>query len=121
MILTEEIILTISKGPRKTEAPTERPTAKPTEPPEKPPKEDPTDAPTEAPREVAKTVTLELPAEREEDYVLGLYLNGRAVMENSVIPAGTQSIDVTLTGAGTLYYDLYIDDTYYKTVKVVFS
>ena len=119
--LTEEIILTISKGPRKTEAPTERPTAKPTEPPEKPPKEDPTDAPTEAPREVAKTVTLELPAEREEDYVLGLYLNGRAVMENSVIPAGTQSIDVTLTGAGTLYYDLYIDDTYYKTVKVVFS
>ena len=38
-----------------------------------------------------------------------------------MISAGTASIDVTLTGAGTVYYDLYINEVYYKTVKVVFS
>ena len=76
---------------------------------------------TEAPREVTKTVTVELPADRTEDYNLGLFLNGRAVLENTVISAGTQSIGVTLTGSGTVYYDLYINDAYYKTVKVVFS
>jgi superfamily I DNA/RNA helicase len=76
---------------------------------------------TEAPREATKTVTLELPADRTEDYNLGLFLNGRAVLENTLISVGTQSIDVTLTGSGTVYYDLYINDAYYKTVKVVFS
>ena len=115
--VTETIILTISKGPKKTEVPTERPAEKPTEPPKQPPEEEPT----EAAEEVTKTVSIELPGDSTEDYVLGLYLNGRAVMENTVITAGTPSLSVTLTGAGTMYYDLYINDAYYKTVKVVFS
>ena len=52
---------------------------------------------------------------------MGLFLNGKAALENMMIAAGTASVDVTLTGAGTMYYDLYINEVYYKTVKVVFS
>ena len=119
--VTEEIVLTISKGPKKTEAPTERPTVKPTEPPEEPPTEKPTVAPTEAPREVTKTVILELPADRTEDYVISLIYNGIPVMEDTLITAGTVSYEITLTGSGTVEYELRINDTYYKMIKVVFS
>ena len=115
--VTEEIKLTISKGPKETEPPTEKPTEKATEPPT----EKPTEKPTEAVEEKTITVTIELPADRTEDYVLGLFLNGRAALENKMISAGTSSVDVTLTGAGTMYYDIYINEVYYKTVKVVFS
>ena len=112
--VTEKIVLTISKGVRETEPPKAEPTEKPTEKPAETPAE------TEAP-EVTKTVTVDLPTDREEDYTLGLYLNGKSVLEETVVPAGTQSIDVTLTGSGTVYYDLYINNTYFKTVKVEFS
>ena len=114
--VTEKMVLTISKGPKPTEPPKE--TEKPTEKPAEKPTEEPET--TEAP-EITKTVTIELPADREADYVLGLYRNGKAVLEETVIKAGTKSIDVTLTGSGTVYYDLYIDDSYFKTVKVEFS
>ena len=118
--ITEKIVLSISKGPKPTEPPekeTEKPAEKPTDPPAKEPE------PTEAPviPEVTKTVTIDLPGDRDADYVLGLYRNGKAVLEETVITAGTGSIDVTLTGAGTVYYDLYIDNSYFKTVKVEFS
>jgi beta-lactam-binding protein with PASTA domain len=107
--ITEDIVLTVSKGPRETEPPVQKPNDDPVEP-EKP----------QSPQ-VTRTVTLDLPADREEDYTLGLYLNGKAALETTVITAGTSSIDVTLTGAGVVYYDLYINDSYYKTVKVEFS
>ena len=118
--ITEKIVLSVSKGPKPTEPPekeTEKPAEKPTDPPAKEPE------PTEAPAipEVTKTVTIDLPGDRDADYVLGLYRNGKAVLEETVITAGTGSIDVTLTGAGTVYYDLYIDNSYFKTVKVEFS
>jgi serine/threonine-protein kinase len=111
--VTEEIVLTISKGPKETEPATEA-TEKPTEKPTEAPKET-------QPAEVTKTVTIELPADRTEDYVLGLFFNGKSVLEDTAITAGTRSIDVTLTGAGTVYYDLYINNTYYTAVKVEFS
>ena len=107
--VTMNIVLTISRGPKETEPPAEKPAEKPEEPE------------VEQKPQVTKTVTIELPAEREEDYTLGLYLDGRAALETTVIGAGTPSIDVTLTGAGVVYYDLYINDSYYKTVKVEFS
>ena len=118
--ITEKIVLSVSKGPKPTEPPekeTEKPAEKPTDPPAKEPE------PTEAPviPEVTKTVTIDLPGDRDADYVLGLYRNGKAVLEETVITAGTGSIDVTLTGAGTVYYDMYIDNSYFKTVKVEFS
>ena len=111
--VTEKIVLTISKGPKETEPPEEKPTEKPTQPPEKE-----TNPPVET---VTTTVTIELPADRTEDYTLGLFLNGRAVLEETVITAGTQSIDVTLSGSGRVYYDLYINGSYHKTIKVDFS
>ena len=114
--VTEEIILTISKGPKKTEAPTERPTEKPTEPPKQPP----TEAPEEVKKEATLTVTVELP-EMAEDFVFCLFMNGTAVMEETLLPAGTRTYDVVLTGAGTVYFDLYINGDYNKPVKVVFS
>ena len=107
--ITEDIVLTISKGPKETEPPEEKPTEAPDKETEKQEKE------------VTKTVTIELPSDREEDYALGLYLNGRAVLEETVITAGTASIDVTLTGSGTVYYDLYINGAYFRTEKVEFS
>ena len=133
--ITEDIVLTVSKGPKATEPheeETEAPKPKPTEAPEpKPteaPKPKPTEAPTEAPKpteppvqDVTKTVTIPLPADRAEDYVLGLFLNGKSVLEATAITAGTPSIDVTLTGRGTVYYDLYINDTYFRAEKVEFS
>ena len=112
--VTEKIVLTVSKGPKPTEPPQET---------EEKPTQKPTEKPTEAPAapEVTKTVTIELPGDRDADYVLGLYRNGKAVLEETVVKAGTDSIDVTLTGSGTVYYDLYIDNSYFKTVKVEFS
>ena len=91
--VTTRIVLTISKGPKATEPPAE----------------------------VTKTVTIELPTDRTEDYVVSLHYNGKAVIEDKTITAGTESFQVTLTGSGTQHYDLYINDTYYKTVKVEFS
>ena len=110
--VTENIVLTISKGPKETEPPTQKPT-------EKPDKTEETTSPSKP--HVTTTVTIDLPADREEDYSLGLYLNGKAVLETTVITAGTPSIDVTLSGAGVVYYDLYINNSYHKTIKVEFS
>ena len=98
----EEIILSVSKGPAPTEAPTEAPTDPPV-------------------REVTKEVTFELPADRTEDYYLGLYQNGSPVLEDRPITAGTTTVTAQLTGSGVQYYDLYINDQYYKPVKVDFS
>ena len=96
--VTTKIVLTISKGPKATE------------PPEEEPK-----------KEVTKNVTIDLPGDRTEDYVVSLHLNGKAVMEDRTVSPDTDSIQVTLTGAGTMHFDLYINDTYYKTIKVEFS
>ena len=112
--VTEKIVLTISKGMKATEPPKEE------KPEEKPKPTEKEEKPTEVP-EVTKTVTVDLPLDRTEDYVLGLYLNGRAVLEDTLVPVGTQSIDVTLTGSGVVYYDLYIKNEYFKAVKVEFS
>ena len=99
---TTKILLTISAGPLETEPPTE--------------------APTEAPvKEVTVHKTFTLPSDRAEDYVLGLYQNGTQVIEDTMITAGQTSIQVSLTGTGTQYYDLYINNEYYKTEKVEFT
>ena len=122
--VTTKIVLTVSKGPKETEPPEddfedeedpyEKPTQKPTEKPTQPP----TDPPGEV--EVTKTVTLTLP-QRDEDYILGIYQNGRTVVEDKRIKAGTTSIDVVLTGTGTQFFEIYINDTYDRTEKVEFT
>ena len=96
--VTSEILLQVSRGPKETQAPTEA-----------------------AKEEVTKKVTIDLPSDRTEDYVVSIHYAGKTVMEGKHVIAGTESIEVTLTGAGTQHYDVYINDSYYKTVKVEFS
>ena len=97
--IDKEIVLTVSSGPAPTEAPTQAPT----------------------PTQVTVYQTFSLPSDRTENYILSLYKDGKTVYEDAEITAGTTSITVELTGSGTQYYDLYINDEYYKTEKVVFS
>ena len=110
----ETIVLTISEGPAPTEPPTEPPTQKPTEPP--------TEAPTEPGlNEVTLVYTIQLPADRTENYMLSIHQHGEELLEPTEIEAGTESIQVELTGSGVQYYELYINGTYYKTEKVEFT
>ena len=112
--VTERIILTISEGPAPTEPPTEAPTQKPTEPP--------TEKPTEPEnKDITLVYTIQLPADRTEGYLLSIHQNGRELMEPTHIEAGTESIQVELTGSGVQYFELYINGTYYKTEKVEFT
>ena len=92
--VTTKIVLTISKGPRETEPPV---------------------------KEVIKTVDIDMPTDRTEEYTVSIYFGGRVVVDSKLVTPGTLSIQVTLTGAGTQHCDVYINGTYYKTVKVEFS
>ena len=116
--ITEQIVLTISKGPEPT---TETTTEATTEATAEATTEATTQPTTEAIPEVTKTVTIDLPSDRTENYMLGLYQNGRAVSEEMEVQAGTASLAVVLTGSGVQYYDIHINGTYYKTVKVDFG
>ena len=104
--VTEQIVLTISKGPGPTTEPTTEATTVPTT------------APVE---EVTKTVTIDLPTDRTENYMLGLFQSGKPVIEEMEVQAGTANLALALTGSGVQYFDIYINDTYYKTVKVDFG
>ena len=70
---------------------------------------------------VTKTVTLTLPTDRSDQYLLGIYQNNMQVVEDTVISPGTTRHNVTLTGSGVQSYDLYINSQFYKTVKVDFN
>ncbi len=107
--ITEDIVLVISKGPKETEPPAQKPTEKEKEPE------------VEQKPQVTQTVSIDLPVDMAEEYTVDLFYGGKAVLNTAVIAPGTPSIDVTLTGAGVVYYDLYINGSYYKTVKVEFS
>ena len=116
--LTEKIVLTISKGPKETEPPRQEQDKDEDKDKDK----DKVDKPAEKPKEeVTKTVSIQLPADREEDFVVAVHQNGTTVVEDIKITAGTASVNVTLTGAGTEYFDIYINDSYYRTEKVEFS
>ncbi len=68
-----------------------------------------------------KEVTISLPSDRSDQYLLGIYQNNMQVIEDSIISPGRTSINVTLTGNGIQSYDLYINSQFYKTVKVDFD
>jgi hypothetical protein len=72
---------------------------------------DPTDPtfPPDDPDLVYKVVTVELPGEMEEDYVLTIWLDGELVEERE-IPAGTVSTEVELKGKGIMEFEAKIDD-----------
>ena len=118
----ETIVLTISDGPAPTEPTTEPPTEDPTAESTEPPTEDPTAEPTEPEnKDVTLVYTIQLPADRTENYMLSVRQNGNQLMEDTEIEAGTESIQVELTGSGVQYFELYIDGAYYKTEKVEFT
>ena len=68
-----------------------------------------------------KSVTISLPSDRSDQYLLGIYQNSMQVREDSLISPGTTKIDVSLTGSGIQSYDLYINNQFYKTIKVDFN
>ena len=97
-----EIVLQISKGPEETTGPTQATTPKdPNEP-------------------VTIGVQFSLP-ERDEPYILSIFLNGKEVIESWEIAPGTSSFVCDLTGTGTQTYDIYIDGEYYQSKEVPFN
>lgn len=97
-----EIVLQISKGPEETTGPTQATTPKdPNEP-------------------VTIGVQFSLP-ERDEPYILSIFLNGKEVIESRKIVPGTSSFVCDLTGTGTQTYDIYIDGEFYQSKEVPFN
>ena len=68
-----------------------------------------------------KTATFSLPRDKTEQYLLGIYSNGKQMVEDTIISPDRTEIDVVLTGSGIQSYDLYINNQFYKTVKVDFN
>jgi len=95
-VLTQ-IVLTVSEGPKETEAPTTEPEPQP--------------------KTVRVTITL---PEREEAYVLSLRQNNQDVTEPATILPGTADITLELTGTGVKTYKLYINDEFYDSIDVDF-
>ena len=97
-----EIVLQISKGPEETTGPTQ------------------TTAPKNPNDLVTIGVQFSLP-ERDEPYILSIFLNGKEVIESREIVPGTSSFVCDLTGTGTQTYDIYIDGEYYQSKEVPFN
>ena len=117
--VTTDILLEYSEGPRETtppttETPTEAPTQAPTQPQE-------TTQPEETEPETATVnVDFMLP-QMEEDFLLSIKQNGRAVIESTEIKAGTTIYTVTLTNSGSKSYDIYINGDHYNSQEVIFT
>ena len=67
-----------------------------------------------------KTVTLKLPDGLEEAYLLQVFSNGSVVYETTVQP-DLLELNVTLTGSGTQYFDIYINGEYSWPERVDFT
>ena len=140
--ITSQILLTISKGNGKeTPKPAEKPKVEQTpsnkndddddgddhvpvqtQPSAQKPSQDTSSSgSTTVNKNKTKNVTISLPSDRSDQYLLGIYQNNMQVVEDTVISPGTTRHYVTLTGYGVQSYDLYINSQFYKTVKVDFE
>ncbi len=99
--VTTAITLEVSKGPAETTAPT-------TEPPTEPPL-------------VTKRIKLTLPTDMTETYTLSLKQGDTEVVSPTEVEPTQTTIEVELQGSGVQYYDLYVNEKYYQTVKVDFT
>ena len=105
--MTSEIIIHYSKGQEETEAPETQPEEE--------------QATQDASKEITLSLTFDLPL-RDKDYILDICRSGTPeVLVTKVIPAGTTSITVDLTGSGTMWYDLYIDGAFECEQEKVFT
>ena len=113
--ITSEIVLTLSKGNGKE-------TPKTTEQPSTTQKSSQASSSSTTTRKnVTKGVSISLPSNRSDQYLLGIYQNNKQVVEDILIHPGIVSHYVTLTGSGVQSYDLYINNQFYKTIKVDFN
>ncbi len=70
---------------------------------------------------VTMKVEFDLP-EMSTDYLLEICLSGTTqVLEYQYIDAGTESVEIEMTGSGTIWYDLYIDGAFVGEQEVKFS
>ena len=72
-------------------------------------------------KELTKNVNFKLPTGYTEQYLFGLYQNGRQVIEDITVPPEKTQLTVVLTGSGIQSYDIYINNQFYKTEKVDFN
>ena len=124
--ITSKIVLVISKGTKDEQSKNEQskneveddyyPPYIPEESPVQPPVSD-----TVVNKNKTKSAPFSLPKDKTEQYLLGIYSNGKQVVEDTLISPDRTSIDVVLTGSGIQSYDLYINNQFYKTVKVDFN
>ena len=114
--LTEQIVLHVSEGPLTPET-TDPPRTEPTKPAE------PVNPPSDPPKQelVTRVVSISLPQDRTEPYVLTLYHNGREVVEAREIQPGTPFIVIELTGRGIQMYEIRINNAFYKMHEVDFT
>ena len=136
--ITSKIVLTISKGTKETEKqeedkkpeketqapakPTEAP-AKPTEAPAatQPPEQSSSQGNITISKNKTKKVTLSLPTDRTEQYLLSLYQGSMQVIEDTMVSPERKEMDVVLTGSGIQTYVIYINNQAYKEIKVDFD
>ena len=69
---------------------------------------------------VSKRVTIDLPEDREEGYLLSIRRDGVAVEERN-IPAGALSLDIELSGEGNMSFEVWIDNVYGWSFMVDFD
>lgn len=72
------------------------------------------------PQDVTKKVTINLPADLTEPYVLTIMLADKEIYSGTIQP-GTPSVTVEMTGRGVVQYEVFIDNLEYKTDKVDFN
>jgi len=76
--------------------------------------------PSQSTGSVQKTITLNLPDGLEEAYLLQVFSNGAVVYETTVQP-DLLRLNVTLSGNGTQYFDIYINGEYSWPERVDFA
>lgn len=69
---------------------------------------------------VYKVITVELPADREEDYVLKVYRDA-VIIEERIIPVGTLSTQFRVAGKDVMSFVFMIDNEIYRTMEVDFT
>ena len=138
--ITSRVVLVISKGSKDTEKPDKEdnnnggnkqpetdsdlpyfPDETPVVTPNQPPASNSGQGSAGTSQSKTMEVTFTLPDDRTEQYLLGLYQNGRQVIEDTIISPDRTHISVVLTGSGVQTYDLYINNQFYKSEKVDFG
>ena len=69
---------------------------------------------------VYKVISVELPTDMEEEYVLKVYRDA-VIVEERIIPVGTIATEFRVSGKDVMSFVFMIDNTIYKTMEVDFT